>query len=216
MKSILIIGLGRFGTHLCKKLAELDNEIMIVDRSEESLEDLLPLVVSAKIGDCTNPKVLKTLGVSHFDLCFVCIGENFQSSLEITNLLKECGARYVISKANRDIHAKFLLKNGADEVIYPDRDIAEKVAVRFSANQVFDYVELGNGFSIYEIAPLPDWIGHTLKDANIRAKYHVNIIGIKTDGNMNLLPGPDYVFEPQEHLMMIGHQTDIEKIVKKL
>ena len=128
MKSILIIGLGRFGTHLCQDLARLDNEIMIVDKDEASLEDLLPLVVSAKIGN--------------FDYCFVCIGENFQSSLEITSLLKDLGAKYVVSKANRDIHAKFLLRNGADEVIYPDRDIAEKVAVRFSANQVFDYVEL--------------------------------------------------------------------------
>lgn len=146
MKSILIIGLGRFGTHLCQDLARLDNEIMIVDKDEASLEDLLPLVVSAKIGDCTNEKVLKSLGVGNFDYCFVCIGENFQSSLEITSLLKDLGAKYVVSKANRDIHAKFLLRNGADEVIYPDRDIAEKVAVRFSANQVFDYVELGNNF----------------------------------------------------------------------
>ena len=138
MKSILIIGLGRFGTHLCQDLAKLDNEIMIVDKDEASLEDLLPLVVSAKIGDCTNEKVLKSLGVGNFDYCFVCIGENFQSSLEITSLLKDLGAKYVLRKANRDIHAKFLLRNGADEVIYPDRDIAEKVAVRFSANQVFD------------------------------------------------------------------------------
>lgn len=175
MKSILIIGLGRFGTHLCQDLAKLDNEIMIVDKDEASLEDLLPLVVSAKIGDCTNEKVLKSLGVGNFDYCFVCIGENFQSSLEITSLLKDLGAKYVVSKANRDIHAKFLLRNGADEVIYPDRDIAEKVAVRFSANQVFDYVELGNNFSIYEIAPLPEWIGHSIRDVNVRVKYNANI-----------------------------------------
>ncbi|MGN0142315.1 MAG: potassium channel family protein [Roseburia sp.] len=216
MKSILIIGLGRFGTHLCKKLAALDNEIMIVDKDEESLEDLLPLVVSAKIGDCTNEKVLKSLGVGNFDLCFVCIGDNFQSSLEITSQLKELGAKYVVSKANRDIHAKFLLRNGADEVIYPDRDIAEKVAVRFSANQVFDYVELGGGFSIYEIVPLPEWIGHSIKEANIRVKYRVNILGIKADGNMTLMPSPDYIFQKDEHLMIIGHQQDVEKIVKKL
>lgn len=126
MKSILIIGLGRFGTHLCQDLAKLDNEIMIVDKDEASLEDLLPLVVSAKIGDCTNEKVLKSLGVGNFDYCFVCIGENFQSSLEITSLLKDLGAKYVVSKANRDIHAKFLLRNGADEVIYPGPVILQK------------------------------------------------------------------------------------------
>lgn len=180
MKSILIIGLGRFGSHLCRNLSELDNEIMIVDQDESKLEDLLPYVVDAKIGDCTNEKVLKSLGASNFDLCFVCIGNTFQSSLEITSLLKDLGAKYVVSKANRDIHAKFLLRNGADEVIYPDRDIAEKVAVRFSANQVFDYVELGNGFSIYEISPLPEWLGRTILDVNVRSIYNTNIIGVKT------------------------------------
>lgn len=216
MKSILIIGLGRFGTHLCENLSKLDNEIMIVDQNEAKLEDLLPLVVSAKIGDCTNQKVLKSLGVGNFDICFVCIGNNFQSSLEVTSQLRDMGAKYIVSKANRDLHAKFLLKNGADEVIYPDRDIAEKVAVRFSANQVFDYVELGNGFSIYEISPLPEWIGHSIKNVNIRAKYNTNIIGIKTDGNMALMPGPDYVFQQDEHLMVIGHQRDIGEIIRKL
>lgn len=216
MKSILIIGLGRFGSHLCKDLSRLDNEIMIVDQDESKLEDLLPLVVNAKIGDCTNEKVLKSLGVGNYDICFVCIGNNFQSSLEITSLLKELGAKYVVSKANRDIHAKFLLRNGADEVIYPDRDISEKVAVRFSANQVFDYVELGNSYSIYEIAPLPEWIGRTIKDINFRATYHANIIGVKIDGDMKLTPGPDYIFQKGEHLMVLGHQSDIEKIVKKL
>lgn len=216
MKSILIIGMGRFGTHLCMDLSKLDNEIMIVDREEEKLEDLLPYVTSAKIGDCTNEKVMKSLGVGNFDLCFVCIGSNFQSSLEITSLLKEFGASYVVSKANRDIHAKFLLRNGADEVIYPDRDIAEKVAVRFSANQVFDYVELGGGYSIYEIAPLPEWIGKSVREINVRVKYNINIIGIKGDSGISLTPGADYIFQNGEHLMIIGSQKDIAKIVKKL
>ncbi len=216
MKSMLIIGLGRFGTHLCMDLSRLDNEIMIVDQDEAKLEDLLPHVVSAKIGDCTNEKVLKSLGVGNFDICFVCIGSNFQSSLEITSQLKELGAKYVVSKANRDIHAKFLLKNGADEVIYPDRDISEKVAVRFSANQVFDYVELDNGYSIYEIAPLPEWVGKSIREANVRAAYNANIIGIKDESGMKLMPGPDYVFQKGEHLMVIGHQRDIEKIVRRL
>lgn len=216
MKSILIIGLGRFGAHLCTDLSKLDNEIMIVDQDEAKLEDLLPYVVSAKIGDCTNEKVLKSLGVGNFDICFVCIGNNFQNSLEITSQLKELGAKYVVSKANRDIHAKFLLRNGADEVIYPDRDIAEKVAVRFSANQVFDYVELGNHYSIYEIPPLPEWVGHSVKEINVRAAYKANIIGVKADGNMKLMPGADYVFQKDEHLMVLGRQDDMEKIVRKL
>lgn len=216
MKSILIIGMGRFGHHLCANLARLDNEIMIVDEREEMLEDLLSIVTSAKIGDCTNEEVLRSLGVGNFDVCFVCIGTNFQSSLEITSLLKEMGAKYVISKANRDIHAKFLLRNGADEVIYPDRDIAEKLAVRISANHVFDYIELTDEYSIYEIPVIRSWAGKSIKEANIRAKYHVNILGMKKDGRLDLLPGADYEMREDEHVMVMGRKEDIDKILRHL
>ncbi len=216
MKSILMIGMGKFGHHLCKDLARLGNEIMIVDENEEVLEDLLPLVTSAQIGDCTKEEVLKSLGVSNFDLCFVCIGTNFQSSLEITSLVKELGAKYVISKANRDIHAKFLLRNGADEVIYPDRDIAEKLAVRVSANHVFDYIELTDEYSIYEIPLSRDWAGRSIGEINIRAKYHVNVLGTKKDGKLALLPGADYVLDSDEHIMVLGRKVDVDKILKHL
>lgn len=217
MKSILIIGMGRFGQHLCRNLAALDNEIMIVDQEEERLEDMLPLVVSAKIGDCTNETVLRSLGVANFDLCFVCIGTNFQSSLEITSMVKELGAKYVVSKANRDIHAKFLLKNGADEVIYPDRDIAEKLAVRYSANHVFDYIELTDEFSIYEIPPLSEWVGRSLKELMLRNVYHISILAIKRpDGRMNMMPGAEYAIRGDDHLMVIGTKGDINGILEKI
>lgn len=214
MKSILMIGMGRFGSHLCINLSKLDNEIMIVDSEEEKLEDLLPYVTSAKIGDCTNEKVLESLGVSNFDLCIVSIGNNFQSSLEITSLLKEMGAKRVISKANREIHAKFLLKNGADEVIFPDRDIAEKLAVRLSADEIFDYIKLQDGYSIYEILPMPEWIGKSIRDINLRATYRISIIGAKQGENTQILPEADYIFNEKEHLMVIGHDNDIKKIIK--
>ncbi len=216
MKSVLIIGLGRFGHHLCRNMAELGNEVMIVDQREEVLEDLLPIVTSAKIGDCTNEEVLRSLGVANFDLCFVCIGTNFQSSLEITSLIKEMGARCVISKANRDIHAKFLLKNGADEVIYPDRDIAEKLAVRHSANHVFDYIELTDEYSIYEIPPLTEWLGKSIRDVNFRVKYQVSILGTKKGEDVRLLPAADHIFAADEHLMVIGKAEDLQKILKHL
>ena len=216
MKSILIIGMGRFGHHLCENLARLGNEIMIVDQKEEVLEDLLPIVTSAKIGDCTSEEVLRSLGIGNFDLCFVCIGTNFQSSLEVTSLVKELGGKYVVSKANRDIHAKFLLKNGADEVIYPDRDIAEKLATRHSANHVFDYVELTSEYSIYEIPPIVEWVGKTIRDVNFRAKYHVSILGTKKDGKTSLLPPADHEFKKDEHLMVIGRKEDVGKILKQL
>lgn len=145
---------------------------------------------------------------------FVCIGTNFQSSLEITSLLKELGAKYVISQATRDIHAKFLLKNGADEVIYPNRDSAEKLAVRVSNDNLYDYVELDNEYSIYEIPALRQWLGKTIKQINIRAAFHIYIIGIKKDNKTDFLPSVDYVFNVEDHLLVIGKKKDVDMILK--
>lgn len=216
MKSILIIGLGRFGQHLCKKMVELKNEVMVIDIKEENVEAMMPFVTNAQIGDCTKIEVLKSIGVNNFDICFVCIGTNFQSSLEITSLLKENGAKYIVSKATRDIQAKFLLRNGADEVIYPDRDIAEKVAVRHSANHVFDYIEVNDEYSIFEIPVATEWVGKTIKEVNFRAKYKISILGIKTGENTKLLPMADHEFDDKEHLMVIGRIEDVERLLKKL
>ena len=216
MKSILIIGMGRFGRHLCMNLSKRGNQIMIVDVKEENLEGMLPYVVSAKIGDCTNEEVLKSLGISNFDVCFVCIGTNFQSSLEITSLIKEMGARHVVSKATRDIHAKFLLRNGADEVIYPDRDVAERLAVRFSANPVFDYIELADGYAIYEILPLDEWLNKTLIELDMRNRYHINVIGMKENGKVALMPAATHRIQPNEHLIIVGRQDDVGILLKRL
>ena len=215
MKSILVIGMGRFGRHLCQSLVKNGNDVMAVDENEETLEDILSLVTSAKIGDCTKEEVLKSFGVRNFDICFVCIGTNFQSSLEITSLLKDLGAPYVISKATRDIQAKFLLRNGADEVVYPDRDIAKRIAVKVSANHVYDYLEMGE-YSIYEIQPLEEWIGKSIKEVNFRVAYNASILGIKQDGRTSLLPDADHRFVKEEHLMVIGKKEDIDRILKRL
>lgn len=213
MKSVLIIGMGRFGHHLCQKFVELDNEVMIIDTKEEAIEDMLPFVTSAKIADCTNVEVLKSIGVGNFDVCFVCIGTNFQSSLEITSLLKENGARRVVSKATRDIQAKFLLRNGADEVVYPDRDIAQKVATRYSANHVFDYIELNSEYGIYEIPVMKEWIGKSIAEVNFRSRYKVSILGFKRGEATQLLPMADHVFEENEHLMVIGRKEDVRHLI---
>ena len=216
MKSVLIIGMGKFGHHLCNDLVALGNDVMVVDNQEENVTDLIYKVTNVQIGDCTNPQVIKSLGVGNYDIVFVCIGTNFQSRLEVTSLVKEMGAKYVISKANRDVHAKFLLKNGADEVIYPDRDIAENLAKRCSADHVFDYMELDEDHSIYEIPVLKEWIGHSMKELNLRAKYKINIIGTKQGDRSNILPDPDYVFCKDEHLMVLGKNEDVEKILSKI
>jgi trk system potassium uptake protein TrkA len=214
MKSVLIIGLGGFGQHLCKKMVELKNEVMIVDEKAEKVEELMPIVTNGQIGDCTNVEVLRSIGVNNFDICFVCIGTNFQSSLEITSLLKENGAKYVISNATRDIQAKFLLRNGADEVIYPDRDIAQKAAIRFSANHVFDYIAINSEYSIFEIPVASEWVGKTIKEVNFRARYKVSILGIKKNDVTKLMPMADHEFDAKEHLMVIGQIEDVKRLLK--
>lgn len=213
-KSILVIGLGQFGHHLVMEMSRQKNEIMIVDTEEERMLDLLPYVTNSAIGDCTSPEVLESIGVGNFDICFVCIGTNFQSSLEITSLLKEMGAKYVVSKANRDIHAKFLLRNGADEVVYPDRDIAEKAAMKYSANHVYDYIELSREYAIYEVPTPAEWAGKSIREANIRAKYGVNIIAVKQGVNTSLMPLADYQLTKDEHLMVAGKKEAVERVLK--
>lgn len=213
MKTVLIIGLGRFGRHLATRMAKLGNEVMVVDQDAEVVEKLLPIVTDGKIGDCTDEEVLRSLGVNNYDICFVCTGSSFQSSLEITDQLKVLGAKKVISKADRDIQAKFLLKNGADEVVYPNRDIAEKMAVRCSMNNVFDYVELSQGYSIYEIPPLSKWVGRTVGEVDIRRQYSLSIISTKKAGKLDMLPGAGHVIEADEHLVVIGLQKDIDRVV---
>ena len=216
MKSFLIIGMGKFGHELCVDLVKQGCDVMVVDTREDRLEDLLSYVDSARIGDCTNIDVLNSIGVKNFDACFVCIGTNFQSSLEITSLLKDLGAAYVVSKANTDIHSKFLLRNGADDVIYPERDIAERVAMRYSANHVFDYIELTKGYSISEIAPLKEWLGRTIRDIDIRAKHQISVLGVREDEVLNMMPGADWTIQENQHLIVLGKKDDLNKIFKIL
>jgi trk system potassium uptake protein TrkA len=208
MRSMLVIGLGRFGSHLALKLMELGNEVMAVDADEETVNRLAPSVTSAQIGDCMDEGVLRSLGVTNFDICFVCISSNFQSSLEITSLLKDLGAQRVISKTNREIHAKFLLKIGADEVVYPERDMAERTAFKYSAKGAFDYVELSPEYAIMELAVPSDWVGKSLKELDIRSRHNINVIGAR---NHRMVPitSPDYIFQENTHLVVAGEKKNL-------
>ena len=216
MKSILVIGMGKFGHHLVNKMLELDNEVMIIDNNEDRIRDMFSLVTSARVGDCTNPDVLKSLGLGNFDLIIVCIGENFQNSLEVTSLVKELGGAYVISTASRDIQAKFLLKNGADEVIYPERDVAYNLASKCSANHVFDYIELSKDYSIYEIPIVSAWTGKSIREVNVRAEYNVNIIGIVSGKETIIMPSADYIFKQDDHIKVLGEKKCVDKIIKNI
>lgn len=212
MKSILVIGMGRLGRHLASTMIDLGNEVMVIDKDPEVIESLSPVHGDANIGDCTNENVIKALGVDNFDICFVTIDSDFQSSLVVTSLLKTYGAKLVVSTAKRDIQADLLKKIGADEVVYPEREIAEKLAVRYNSSNIFDFIKLTPEYAIYEIPAPAVWTGKTISNLGVRQHYKVNIIAIKQGNTLNTMPGPDYTFKADDHVIVIGKAGDVFKL----
>ena len=211
MKSILVIGIGRFGYHLIDQLSKAGDEILAVDSSEERIEPVLGLVTSSLIGDTTKEEFVRTLGVENFDVCFVAIGDDFQSSLETTSLLKECGAKYVVARASRSVHEKFLLRNGADAVVFPEKQLAEWAAIRWCSGRVVDYLDFPGDYSIFEIKVPKEWIGKSLVDLGVRNKLHLNVLSIKRDGKAILEFPANLVFEEGDTVTIFGADKDIKK-----
>lgn len=214
MKSVLLIGLGRFGRHVALKLGELRHQVMAVDLNEERVNEVLPYVTGAQIGDSTNEQFIASLGVRNFDLCIVAIGDNFQSSLETTNLLKENGAPFVLARASRDVHEKFLLRNGADAVVYPEKQMASWAAVRYSADHIFDYIELTDDYSIYETGVPSDWIGKSIIELRVRQQHQINILAIKKGSRLDPLPPTDHVFARGEKILVMGSNKSLSRFLR--
>ncbi|MCI9289530.1 MAG: TrkA family potassium uptake protein [Oscillospiraceae bacterium] len=212
--TFLVIGLGRFGTNLALRLMDSGNEVMVLDSDEELVNHIAPHVTQAKIGDCMDEEVLRSLDPASFDFCFVCISENFQSSMETTSLLKELGAPMVVAKADRDLHAKLLLKIGADEVVFPERDMAQRTAMRFSVNGALEYVELAPGYAIMELDVPDHWAGHTILDLDIRKRWNVNVIGRKEEGAIRPIDA-SFVFAADTHILVAGRPDDITRMVNE-
>lgn len=211
MKSILLVGIGRFGKHIALQLNELGQQVMAIDKSEEKINDILPFVTNAQIGDSTNPEFLGSLGVGNFDVCIVAIGNDFQASLETTSNLKELGAQTVVSIAERDVHAKFLLRNGADEVLYPEKQFAKWAGIRYASNHILDYIELDDTHAIFEVSVPENWISKSVGQIDIRKKYNINIMAIKKDGKMNLMVTPDTVLTEDVTLLVLGEYKALQK-----
>lgn len=204
MKTVLVIGMGKTGQYLAQKMQQLGNEVMIVDKNESLIQSLSPEYKDCFSGDCANEGVLRSLGINNFDYCFVCIGEESYAALEITSLLKELGAKCVVAKAKQERQAKFLKNVGADEVFFPEKEIAEKVAVRYNSENIFDYVPLTSDVAIFEIAILDKWVGKSILQLDVRKHYKINIIAIKKGEKVDPLPGGQYVFEEGDHIMVLG------------
>lgn len=213
MKTVLIIGLGEFGSHIAKRMNDLRCEVMAVDINEERINAILPYVTNARIGDSTNEEFLRSLGVGNYDICIVALGGLFQSSLETTSLLKELGAPKVICRATNDVQMKFLLKNGADEVVYPEKQMALRIATKYASDSILDFIQLDNNYSIYEIRIPKDWIGKTLVQIDIRKKYNINVLTIKRNGRV-FIPSPEMQLTTGDIAFVMGESKDIQKCFK--
>ena len=211
MKNILLIGLGRFGKNIALQLNKLGHEVMAVDNNEERVNDILPIVTNAQIGDSTNTEFLKSLGIGNFDVCIVTIGGDFQNSLETTSLLKELGAKLVVSRAERDVQAKFLLRNGADEVVYPEKQVANWAAIRYTADHIRDYIEVDEAHAIFEVEVPEEWIGKTVGELDIRRKYSINIMATKENGKINMAVSPETVLTDNITLLVLGAYKELQK-----
>ena len=211
MKNILLIGLGRFGRHLAVELNELGHEVMAVDDDEDRVNEILPYVTNAQIGDSTNADFLKSLGIGNFDICFVTISANFENSLETTSLLKELGAKIVISRAERDIQKKFLLRNGADQVVYPERQVAKWASIRYTADHILDYMEIDASHAIFEAEVPEEWLGKTIGELDVRRKYNINIIAVKDKGGVNIALSTDTLFKQDATILVIGEHKAIKR-----
>ena len=211
MKSILLIGLGRFGRHIARKLNDLNHEVMAVDQNEQRVNEVLPYVTNAQIGDSTSEEFLSSLGIRNFDACIVTIGDNFQNSLETASLLKELGAKKVIARASRGVQEKVLLRNGADEVVYPEKQLAAWTATRCTSDHILDYIELDGDYSMFELEIPEQWNGKTIIQLNIRKKYGINILGIRESGKLNMNITPDTVLDNRKSVLVLGDQKQIQK-----
>ena len=209
MKSILLIGLGRFGRHIALKLNALNHQVMAIDHNEERVNALLPFVTNAQIGDSTNEEFLAALGVGNYDACIVAIGDNFQNSLETTYLLKELGARKIIARASKEMQEKFLLRNGADEVVYPEKQLAAWTAIRCSSEHILEYIELDDEYAIFEVEIPSDWSGKSILELDIRKEYGINILGVRTNGKLNMNITPNTVLGHGTSVLVLGQEKAV-------
>lgn len=214
MKNILVIGLGRFGRHIAAKFIEEGNEVFGVEKDEDRADHATEIMRDIQIGDATDESFVETLGVNNFDICVIAIGDNFQSALEITVLLKDYGAQYILARASREVHRKLLLRNGADHVVYAEREMAERLAIKYGAKNIFDYIELTPEIGIYEIAVPPAWWGKTIVEKAVRTRFKVSIMAVKREGKIFPLPPADHVFSSNETLMVMGTPADIRVLTK--
>ena len=214
-KSVLIIGMGKFGSHLAEKMQDLGHDVLIFDRNAANIERLATRFADAQIGDFTNEDVLKELDVPSYDVVCIAIGDDFEASMVTAMLLKRLGARYVVTRARSEIECDLLRKVGADEIVYADGDATDRLAMRMGGNNIYDYIQLSDGYAIFEVPVLKSWEGKSIAELEVRKRYKVNIVAIKNDDALDPTPMPDYRFRADDHILVIGKSRDVFKLDAK-
>ena len=215
-KSVLIIGIGRLGSHLAEKMQDLGHDVMILDNREEKIAPLVSKISDARVAEYTREDVLAALDIPSFDICFVTVGDNLEASILTTVNLKKLGAKYVAARARDDLQCEILKKIGADEIIYADGETADKLAIRHNGNNIFDYVALSDGYAIFEVPIIKQWVGKSIMELDVRKKFKLNIIAIKRDGKLDPTPMPEFVFEADDHIFVMGKSQDVFKMSAKI
>ncbi|MBQ2663296.1 MAG: TrkA family potassium uptake protein [Clostridia bacterium] len=210
MKSVLIIGIGEFGKNIAKEMNNLGCEVMAVDISEPHINEILPYVTNAIIGNSTSREFVKSLSVHEYDVCIVSVGNHFQTLLETTTLVKELGAKRVIARASDDVQMKFLLRNGADEVVYPEKQMAMRIATKYASDSILDFVQLDNNYTLYQMKAPKEWYGQTVQQLDVRKKYNINIISIKR-GIGVFMPAAETEIIPEDKVFVMGEVESIKR-----
>lgn len=216
MKSFLVIGAGRFGNALARDLYKEGHEVLVIDENRDTIEQIADSVTHAIIGDAKDPQVLEQVGVTNFDCAIVSIASDLQDSILVTLMLKDMGVEYVVAKARNEMHRKVLHKIGADKVVFPEHEMGQRLAHLLSSDNLIDFLELSNEYSIMEINTPKKWINKTLIDLNVRAKYGLTVIAVRepeTD-NLAVTLGPDYTIAEGSVLIVLGSNDDIKEIIK--
>ena len=211
MKNILLIGMGRFGRYTAQTLNELGHDVMAVDKKEEKIDIVMDFVTCARIGDATDKDFLLSLGITDFDLCIVAVGDAFLESLEITSLVKELGASKVISRATGVTQEKFLLRNGADAVVFPEKQLANWTAIRYGSDNIENYIDVSDGYSIYEVRIPAKWDQKRIDEIDVRKKYGINILGIR-NGKMNMNPPYNTILRKEDTMLVLGRNEEIQRL----
>jgi trk system potassium uptake protein len=215
-KEFVVIGLGRFGGSICRTLVDQGMEVLAIDKDEDRVNEYSKIASHAVVADTTDEEVLKELGIRNFDHVIVAIGDDIQSSILTTLMLKEMGVRHITVKAQNDYHEKVLRKIGADHVVHPERDMGRRIAHNIVSNNVLDYLELSDEHSIVEIVANDVLAGHSILQLDIRAKYGINIVAIKRGNQINVSPQASEVIQKGDVLIVIGADSDINRFEKKV